>query len=100
MNEIMTTYQVFTLFVSKTNDNLVGSSAKKWYYKRDRSNPNKVLYVTSLAGLIANVQVSFYLLFTGSFLSLDCLDLNFYYCHIIECLKRAEEIAVSNLSAF
>ena len=42
-------------FVNQTSRNLVSISAKKWYYKWDWSNPNNVLYITTLAGLLANV---------------------------------------------
>ena len=56
-----------TLCVNQTSRNLVGTIAKKWCYKRDWSNAKNVLYITTLAGLLFNVRVPFYLLYTDTF---------------------------------
>ena len=76
-----------------TNRNAL-QAGRRWVFRRNWNKINLSLYISTLAMLLATIQVPFHLLQLSCKSSNDKNTLNDYYLKLVSCLKTAELTAV------
>ena len=70
------------------------SAQPKWHMKLNWDRANVPLYLARLTALLSTIKVPYHLLQTSVSSPSSTVDLNFYYCQIVHCLKSASKAAV------